>query len=354
LLTDAPGAHRGTTVDIHAHFFPTGLVDLGARTGDPRWPHVVCDDAVTGRIMLGDRVFRPVRSVLWNVHDRIAELDAAAIDIQLVSPVPITLTDWAQPAEAVVFAAAMNDGLAAAVAESAGRLMGLGTLPVQDIGASIDELERAVTSLGLRGVEIGCRLAGRELDDPAVRPIFAAAEKLGAIVYVHPLGGGDGALRRTGQPYDFGLGMLTDTALAAGAMVFGGVLRELPGLQVVMSHGCGTFPWALPRLKLGAILAGDSATDHDELARRLWVDTLVFDPEHLRLLLRRFGAEHVMIGTDHPFIPGQLEEQPDQVRDAVATGILTDEQAFGVMGTNALDLLTGGRIADSAWAESVV
>ena len=354
MLTKAGGADRGTTVDAHAHFFPPGLDDLATRTGDSRWPHLVRDDAVSGRIMVGDRVFRPVRSALWDVDDRLVELDSAAIDIQLVSPVPITLTDWAPPADAAKFATAMNDGLAAAVAESSGRLLGLGTLPVQDLGASIEELERAVTTLGLRGVEIGCRLAGHELDDPAVRPIFEAAQDLGAVVYVHPLGGGDGALRRTGQPYDFGLGMLTDTALAAGALIFGGVLRDLPGLQVVMSHGCGTFPWALPRLKLGAILAGDSATDHDELARRLWVDTLVFDPEHLRLLVQRFSAEHVLIGTDYPFIPGQLEEQPGHVRNAVATGILTNEQAIGVMGTNAVDLLTGGRVAMAAPAHSVV
>jgi aminocarboxymuconate-semialdehyde decarboxylase len=329
----------GTTVDVHAHHFPLGLGALAAVATDARWPRLVVDDARTGRIMLGDREFRPVRSALWDVKHRVAELDAAGIDVQLVSPVPITLTDWAPPQEAVAFARAMNDGIAADVDASSGRLVGLGALPVQDIDASVAELERAVSTLGLRGVEIGCRLAGRELDDPAVRPLFDAAAALGAIVYVHPLGGGDGALRRAGQPYDFGLGMLTDTALAAGALVFGGVLRDLPNLRVVMSHGCGTFPWALPRLRLGAIVGGDTATDHDDLARRLWVDTLVFDAEHLRLLVARFGADHVMVGTDHPFIAGQLEGQPAQVAEAVAAGILTPEQAGGVLGGNALALV---------------
>jgi aminocarboxymuconate-semialdehyde decarboxylase len=339
MVTDASHVDRVTTVDVHAHHFPLGLPDLTARTGDVRWPRLVRDDDRTGRIMLGEHEFRKVRSPLWDVSDRLEELDAVGIDVQLVSPVPITLAHWAPPREAAEFARALNDGIAADVEASGARLLGLGTLAVQDVGASVKELERAVTSLGLRGVEIGCRLGDRELDDPEVRPIFEAAADLGAVVFVHPLGGGEGALRRTGQPYDFGLGMLSDTALAAGALVFGGVLRDLPNLQVVMSHGCGTFPWALPRLKLGAILGGDTATDHDDLARRLWVDTLVFDAEHLRLLVKRFGSEHVMMGTDHPFIPGQLEGQPAQVRDAVAVGILTDDQALGVLGRNALDLV---------------
>jgi aminocarboxymuconate-semialdehyde decarboxylase len=336
-----------TAVDVHAHHFPDGLTDLASVTGDGRWPSLVRDDDVSGRIMLGQREFRNVRSSLWDVPQRIAELDAAGIDIQLVSPVPITLTDWAPAREAAEFAHEMNDGIAADVAASRGRLVGLGALPVQDIDAAIAELERVVTSLGLRGVEIGCRLADRELDDPHVRPLFEAAAALGAVVYVHPLGGGDGALRRTGQPYDFGLGMLTDTALAAGALVFGGVLRQLPDLQVVMSHGCGTFPWALPRLRLGAIVGGDAASDHTDLARRLWVDTLVFDAEHLRLLAQRFGPEHIMLGTDHPFIPGQLEDQPAQVRAAVERGILNEAQARGVLGGNALDLMATDRITAS-------
>lgn len=324
---------------MHAHFFPADLPDPGAVSGDARWPRLVRHDGTCGSIMLGDHEFRPVRSALWDVDDRLGELDAASIDLQLVSPVPIALTEWAPVAEAVDFAAAMNDGIAAAVARSRGRLLGLGALPVQDVDAAVAELDRAVTTLGLRGAEIGCRLAGRELDDPSVRPLFEAAEALGAVLYVHPLGGGDGALRRTGQPYDFGLGMLSDTALAAGALVFGGVLRDHPDLRIVMSHGCGTFPFALPRLKLGAIVAGDAATDHDDLARLLWVDTLVFDPEHLRLLKQRFGADHVMIGTDHPFIAGQLTGQPALVQAAVEAGIVSVDEARGVMGGNALGLL---------------
>ncbi|MBF4162721.1 amidohydrolase [Nocardioides sp. CBS4Y-1] len=338
MRTDVISEAPGIVVDAHAHILPAGLPAPDG-SDDPRWPRLVRHDASHGSIMLGDREFRPVRSALWDVRDRLAELDASGIDVQLVSPVPITLTDWAPAPAASAFAAAMNDGIAAAVAESGGRLVGLGALPVQDVDAAVAELERIVTTLGLRGAEIGCRLADRELDDPAVRALFDAAEALGAILYVHPLGGGDGALRRTGQPYDFGLGMLSDTALAAGALVFGGVLRDHPALKVVMSHGCGTFPFALPRLALGAALFQDPATDHDDLARRLWVDTLVFDHEHVRLLVRRFGADHIVMGTDHPFIAGQLEAQPLLVRAAVDAGILTDEQGHDVRGANAAALL---------------
>ena len=112
-------------------------------------------------------------------------------------------------------------------------------------------MHRLVSELGLAGVEIGAQIDGRELDDQCLVPLFDAAEELDCIVFVHPMGGGQGTLRRDGQPYDFGLGMLTDTALAAAALVFGGVLERHPKLRVVMAHGCGTFPWALPRLAQG-------------------------------------------------------------------------------------------------------
>ena len=86
---------------------------------------------------------------------------------------------------------------------------------------------------------------------------------------------------------------------------FGGVLEELPRLRVCLAHGCGTFPWALPRMARGMSMApGARSTDHLEgLVRHLWADSLVFDPAHLPLLFERFGADHVVLGSDFPFYP---------------------------------------------------
>lgn len=299
----------GEVVDTHAHFFPRGLSDPSAGT-DPRWPVLRMDPAgaAQGEIFQGPTPFRAVSSQLWDVDDRVALMDTHGIQQQLISPVPVMLTTWADPEPATTYAREVNEGIAAAVDESEGRLVGLAGVPLQDVGGAIAELEHAVTELGLAGVEIGTRAEGMELDDPQLIPFFAAAADLGATIFVHPMDGGAGAVRRAGQPYDFGLGMLTDTALAATALLTGGVLDRHPDLRIGFAHGCGTLAWAAPRLGLALSIWGEEGRSDafDDLLRHLWVDTLVLDPAHLPLLVHRFGADHVMVGTDAPFIPGQL------------------------------------------------
>ena len=331
-------------IDVHAHIFPTGLPDFYQITGDPRWPRLV-SEADDGRIMCGESLFRRVRSALWDCSARLAEMDAAHVSVQLVSPVPVTLTYWAQPDPALQYARALNDAIAAEVARSGGRLLGLGAVPLQDVDRAIAALSRIVGELKLAGAQIGAVVGERELDDAYLRPFFAAAEELGAVLAVHPLDGGAGVIRRAGQPYDFGLGMLTDTALAAAALVFGGVLDDHPDLRIVLAHGCGTFPWAYPRLRLGAqVLDGSDVAKFDELTRKLWVDALVFDPTHLGVLAHRFGADHIMMGTDHPFVPGQLRAVPQLVRAAAATGIITNEDVEAILSSNASRFLCGPQV----------
>lgn len=328
-------------LDAHAHYFPADMAERDGSTGDPRWPSLVVadqDGPGTGQIMLGpSTVFRKVRSPLWDLEARLAELDANGVAMQVVSPTPILLTYWAEPRPALEFARAVNDSLAAQVAASAGRLTGLASVPLQDGALAAEELRRAVGELGLAGVEIGTRGGDRELDDPGLAPFFDAAAELDAAIFVHPLDGGGNAIRRGGQPYDFGLGMLTDTAMAATALICGGVLDTRPDLRIGLSHGCGTLAWAAPRLKMGTALSADPGRHDtfDELVARLWVDTLVFDPEHLRLLVHRFGAEHIMVGTDYPFIPGQIEGARAFIGQALERGALTGDQADAVLHANA-------------------
>lgn len=328
-------------LDIHAHILPIGLPDFYRRTGDARWPALVTGDR-EGQIMCGERLFRRVTPALWDVAARLAELDAAGVGLQVVSPVPVTLPYWAEPSAARQYCRALNDAIAADVSLGNGRLRGLGAVPLQDVGAAIDELDHLINDLKLDGAELGTVIAGRELDDPALRPFFAAAEQLGAVLAVHPMDGGTGVIRREGQPYDFGLGMLTDTAMAATALVFGGVLDRHGGLRIVLAHGCGSYPWVYPRLRLGnQLVDGLSADRLDELTRALWVDALVFDPTHLGLLVHRFGANHVMMGSDHPFVPGQLTAVPELVRTAAATGVIAEADVPSILSVNAEHLLSG-------------
>ncbi|GAA5210827.1 amidohydrolase family protein [Streptomyces thinghirensis] len=340
-MPHAPRDHP--VVDVHAHFFPLGLSAPAQAADETRWPRLVTADEGTGRIMRGTEVFRQVKAALWDVPTRLAELDAAGVDRQVISPVPVTLSNRADGKEAAEYLAAQNDLLAEAVAASGGRLLGLGAVPLQDANLAVAELRRLTGELGLSGAEIGSRIGDLELDDPALRPFFAAAEETGAAVFVHPVDG-QRTTRRTGQPYEFGVGMLTDTALAATALVFGGVLEDFPGLRVALAHGCGAFPWTYPRTASGdALLRGGPdplrTEQLERMVRSLWADTLVFDPEHLRLVAARFGAGHLMLGSDHPFLRNPLEDAVGTVTAAVNQQVLTHQEASRAMGRNALDFL---------------
>jgi aminocarboxymuconate-semialdehyde decarboxylase len=305
-------------------------------------PRLVRDDAEHGRILRGEQTFRRVQSTLWDVPRRLLEMDLAGIERQVISPVPVAMEYAWNSADNIPYARAHNDSLAAACGAADGRLIGLGCLPLQDTAAAQAELDRC-RSIGLRGVEIGTRIGDRDLDDPLLRPFWEACDSTGLAVFVHPIDEGRSVVRRSGFLYDLGLGMLTDTALAATALVFGGVLESFPHLRVALAHGCGTFAWAYPRLRLAATMTArsdESGTPApDELTRRLYADSLVFDDEHLRLLAHRFGADRILLGSDAPFFPGQMEQSVRSVRQAVQSGALLPDATPALLARNALEFL---------------
>lgn len=330
---------RDGHVDVHSHFFPAGLPDVAASTGDPRWPSLSIGPTGTAgsaRIMRGAEVFRPVAATCWRPEERLAAMDAAGIAVHVLSPVPVTLVSWAEPARAASFLRAQNELLAETAAVAPTRLLAFGAVPLQDTDLALAELHRAVDDLGLAGIELGTTVGCRELDDPTLRPFFAEAAARSVPLLVHPTDGG-GAIRRRGIPYEFAIGMLTDTAMAATALVFGGVLDACPDLRIALAHGCGSFPWVYPRVARGATLGPEPRVlgSTDELVRRLWVDSLVFDPSHLPLLFERFGADHVMLGSDFPFYPPSFGGATDIVTAAQARGTCGEEEAQGILGDNA-------------------
>lgn len=244
----AEAVRAPVTVDFHAHHLPIGLPDMAARTGDARWPRLELGGCGFGdaTIMRGGDLFRRVTAACHDPGVRLAELQAAGIDRQVISPVPVTLVDWAPAELADEFLRRQNDRLAEIAAESGGRLLALGAVPLQDPNRAVAELARIRDDLGMAGVEITAQVGGRELDAAALEPFWAAAEAKQVPVFIHPAHQAT-ATRRAGMPYEFGIGMLTDTALAAAALIYGGVLARHPDLRIALAHGCGALPWVHPR-----------------------------------------------------------------------------------------------------------
>ena len=226
-------------IDLHTHVVPA-LPDFAGRHGDLRWPSFEVG-GTTGRLSRDGRVVRTVPPSAWSAPARIADMDQAGIDRQVLSPLPPLVCDWAEPEAAAEWAFALNESLAAMIAEHPTRFHGLGTVPLHDPTRATDVLARAHQS-GLSGVEIGTTAGEMELDHPELREFFAEAARLGMVVFVHPLILGAQAswtTRITGMEVTFGLGMPTDTAIAAAKLVFGGVVTDSPELKICLAHGGG-------------------------------------------------------------------------------------------------------------------
>jgi aminocarboxymuconate-semialdehyde decarboxylase len=132
--------------------------------------------------------------------------------------------------------------------------------------------------------------------------------------------------------------VLTDTSIAVSSLVFGGVLDEFENLRVCLSHGGGTFPWVYPRLLALGGTAINPREEWDRQISRLYVDALVFDPEHLELLKTRFGVDHIIGGTDYPFIAG-LVDPGAILEEGFSTGIFNRAEVDRIRFANAFEFL---------------
>ena len=130
--------------------------------------------------------------------------------------------------------------------------------------------------------------------------------------------------------------MHSDSSLAVTALIYGGVLAEFPDLKVCLSHGGGAFPWTHPRLRMRT---PDRAGELDALVARLWADCLVFDALNFGVLVARYGAEHLVLGSDYPFIPPAVHDPRVPLAEAVTAGTLSASQAAAIAGPNALAFL---------------
>lgn len=292
-------------VDIHCHVVPSRFPGAPGGVSTAGWPSMVGAGDCHATVVINDKPYRTVSDACWVAERRLAEMDRAGIRLQVLSPMPELFGYWLDAGPANDLVRHVNDTIASLVAEGEGRFAGFGGVALQDLDLAIAELHRVVGDLGFSGVEIGSNINGIPVGDPRLHPFFAEAEALGAAVFVH-------AVRPAGMdrlvgpaPLQQILGYPTDVGLAAASAITGGLLTKFPKLRIAFSHGGGTFATLLPRLQQGYDVFPAVREVMPEapvkLARRLYVDSLVFDEETLRRLVSIFGEDKVLIGTDYPF-----------------------------------------------------
>jgi len=244
--------------------------------------------------------------MLSDVSVRIQDMDRMGVDIQAVSPAPFQYYYFADPAFGAELARDVNEGMAKLVATHPDRLVGLGTVPLQNADLAVKELDHAVKKLGLRGIEINTHVNGKNLTDPSLKleKFFRRVSELGVPLFIHPNGFTE-ASRLENHYFNNVIGNPLDTTIAVSHLIFDGVMERNPKLKILLAHAGGylTHYWA--RMDHAWRARPDTRTvikrKPSSYLEKFYFDTITHDPQMVRRLIDRFGPDHVILGTDYPY-----------------------------------------------------
>lgn len=299
-----------TAIDVHAHILTDETMAMIAKEAPQIGLTHTAIDANAGILEVGGVPYKPFPRGGWDVERRLADMDAAGISAQVLSNTPQTFLYTADTALAIAVSALQNEQIAKTVTAHPGRFYGLATLPMQAPEAAAAELRRAMTTLGHKGAQIGSNICGRNLDDPALEPLWAAANELGALIMVHPtqVAGAD----RLKNYYLVNLiGNPLDTTIAIAALVFGGVVSRYPRIKFFFVHGGGFAPWQAGRFSHGWKVRPEPRAHLDEppdaALATLFYDTILHARPQLECLVSLIGSSRIALGSDYPYDMGTLD-----------------------------------------------
>jgi aminocarboxymuconate-semialdehyde decarboxylase len=319
------------TVDAHAHMLVREAAEF-VRSHLPADPNALLEAEATRELNRQQAIDRFPH--LTDLNRRLSDMDSMGIDKQIVAPAPNQCYYTVAPDIGVKAARMVNDGVAEFTTLRPDRLAPLGTVPLHAGTAAAEELERCTVKLGFKGVQILTNVAGRELSDPLYAGFWAAAEALGAMVMIHPMGFTEP--RRLGQYYfNNVIGNPFDTMLALHHLIFAGVLERHPKLKLLAVHGGGYLPAYSGRIDHAWGARPDAHADLPRAPttylKQIYVDTIVFTPHQLEALVQLFGAEHVIMGTDYPYDMGDY----DPIGHVASATALSEAEREAIMGRNA-------------------
>jgi aminocarboxymuconate-semialdehyde decarboxylase len=315
-------APKPVVIDVHAHVLVPEVMKL-------TYQHTQYARAMAAAGGMPE----PILKRMTEVPLRLKEMDATGVDIQIISPsIMQQCTYGVEPEQAIEMDRLGNDRVAEDVARHPDRLVGLGSLPLHDVALSAAELERCVRELKLRGVIISSHINGVELGDERLRPFWAKAEALRAVIFIHPAGNADPRMKKNrlmitvGQPLE--------EAYAMSSLVYEGVMDQFPKLKILVAHGGGYLPFYTGRhdndYRYGRSphLKGDFSS----YLPRFFYDTVLFNPDMLEFLATKVPMSHLMLASDYPF----AEKQPvEYVRRAKK---ISKKDQDAILGANAARL----------------
>ena len=295
-------------IDLHSHFFPVEALQNPGKY-ENRAPKMLLD---SGKLSVTSRIgFRPgLGPGAYDPSARIKALNQMGIDIQAISPSPILLFYWEEPAVAAHFSRKQNEAIQDVVKRHPDRFVGFGSVPLQSITDSI-EIAREAKSMGLKGLEIGNAVGDKPLDDPIFEPFFNTAQELDLLLFVHPLEGGLDADDPLSPILGNVLQFTFRTTMMVERLIVKGMFEKYPNLRLCLSHGGGLLAFNIWRLdhsySLRPELKKIIPDKPSGYLRKLYFDTIVHSVVALQYLAKVVGSDRIVIGTDYPMAMGDFD-----------------------------------------------
>ncbi len=302
----AANAHGRYTIDCQSHLFVPEVVRImEQRTTPPR----VFRKGNAWFLQVKDWV-RAWKPEYADLKLKLASMDEAGIHLTVLSsndPGPELFGS-----DGVKIARIIHDYLAQVVEQHPSRFIGLATLPLQDIEASLTELDRCVNKLALRGVLLYSNIDGHFPDESRFRPLFARAEQLDVPILLHPpypvMFGATSEYGLTG-----GLGLMFDTTIALCRIILAGILDDHPRLKLVCPHAGGTLPYVIGRIDHQTMVMKRVQTRirkaPSEYLRNIYLDAVAPIPMAVRYAYDFVGPERLLYSSDHPWVQPELITQ---------------------------------------------
>lgn len=278
--------------------------------------------------------------MLTSIERRLKDMDKMGVDIQAISPAPFQYYYWAEPDQGARWHRKINERIAEICAKHPERFVGLGDVPLQNADLAVRELDYAVKELGLKGVEICTNVNGKNLTDATLglEKFFRRCEELDIVVFMHP-NGFSHAERLTNHYFNNVIGNPLETTIAVSHLIFDGVMERYPKLKFVLSHSGGYLAHYWARMDHAWRARPDCHTvakkkPSSQLAK-FYIDTITFDTEMLKRTIDKWGADHIVLGTDYPYDMGMFKP----VEHVQSVPRLSAEDRDRILGGNAAKLL---------------
>jgi aminocarboxymuconate-semialdehyde decarboxylase len=330
------------TIDMHTHVLADATVKLMQKEIPSLGLKMAPYDADNAVCEVSGVAYRPFPRGGHDIERRFKDMDAAEVDVHLLSVAPQTWLYGQEAAVGIAASAIQNDEIARHVKEHPERFSGIATLPMQAPDKAADELRRAMRKLGQHGAMIGSNIGGKNLDDPSFEPLWAAAEELDAFMMIHP-GNVAGADRLRSYYLGNLIGNPLDTTIAGACLIFGGVLERHPKLNFIMSHGGGFIPYQGGRWVHGWEVRPEPKVHvkHSPAPYldRFLYDTILHAQAPLEFLISSVGANRVFLGSDYPYDMGTGE----CVRQVRAANISEADRDI-ILGGHAAKILSKKRL----------